>query len=55
MKKCEIRKQLIREHEKYNELYAYRLFEKKLKQQRTRHLKIIKAKIEELEKQLKED
>ena len=55
MQKCEIRKQLIREIEKYEELHAYKLFEKKIKAQRTRHLRIIKEKIKELEEMLKED
>ena len=55
MYKCEIRKQLIREKEKYEQLKEYKLFEKKIKQQRTRHLRIIKEKIKELEEMLKED
>lgn len=55
MYKCEIRKQLIREIEKYEELKEYKLFEKKIKQQRTRHLRIIREKIKELEKMLEDE
>ena len=55
MYKCEIRKQLIREIEKYEELKEYKLFEKKIKQQHTRHLRIIREKIKELEKMLEDE
>lgn len=53
MSKCDIRKKLIREKEKYKSLCDFKLFDEKLKGQRTKHLKIIEEKIEKLEEELR--
>lgn len=55
MYKCQIRLQIIREKEKLEELQSFKLFDPIPKAQRTRHLKIIKEKIKQLEKELNDE
>lgn len=55
MCKCRIRLQIIREKEKLNELRLFKLFDDVTRKQQKRHLKIIKEKIEKLEKELNDE
>ena len=55
MQKCQIRLQIIREKEKLKELKSYKLYEDNLNLQQTRHVKIIKEKIKQLEKELNDE
>lgn len=55
MYKCQIRLQIIREKEKLEELRLFKLFDDVTRRQQKRHLKIIREKIEKLEKELNDE
>ncbi len=55
MYKCQIRLQIIREKEKLDELRTFKLFEPKVRLQQKRHIKMIKEKIKQLEKELNDE